>query len=116
MRFLISTVIFAGIASAQTTPSPLKGAWRIVEYTTEGTNGSTYASQPGLYLFTDQYFSLVGIAGPKPRPEVDPSKASDAEIGILETLLCPVWNIPDLRHNRNHTPHRCEGFRENAPR
>ena len=42
--------------------------------------GAHHPAQPGIYIFTDQYFSIVAISGEKPRPEPDLLKATAAEI------------------------------------
>jgi hypothetical protein len=80
MKSLLSLLLLAGAISAQPKPSPLKGVWRLAEYIKSGSDAATYPAQPGIYIFTDKYFSIVAISGDKPRPEVDPSKGTDVEI------------------------------------
>jgi hypothetical protein len=81
MRILVPLMVVAALATAQSAPSPLVGAWRVSEYTSTGPNAATNRTpQPGPYLFTEKYFSMVLIAGNNPRPDVDPAKATDAEI------------------------------------
>ena len=74
--------LVAALAQAQSKPSPLVGAWRVVEVTMTGPNGSTISSpQPGLMLFTEKYYSIMRVEGDHPRPELprDQSKATAAD-------------------------------------
>src|SRR5579884_2131030 len=72
------TILLVAAASAQPVHSPLKGVWKVTSYIAG--DGQTYTMQPGLYIFTEKYFSIVATANDKPRPDSDPSKATDAEI------------------------------------
>jgi hypothetical protein len=62
----------------------IQGVWRMVERTTTGSAGSTNKSpQGGVWIFTRQYNSQVGIAlqTDKPRPDLpDPAKATADEL------------------------------------
>jgi len=70
-----------GIAGAQSKLTVLSGAWRITEVTTTGPNATTNRHpQPGLYLFTGKYYSIVIVRSEEPRPQLDVSKASEAEL------------------------------------
>lgn len=79
---LLSVIAMTGgIAGAQSGPTVLSGAWQVTEVTTTGPNAATNSHpQPGLYLFTGNYYSIVIVRGEKPRPELDVSKASGAEL------------------------------------
>jgi hypothetical protein len=80
MKCLITLALFAGIAGAQSNPTPLTGAWRVVEVTTTGQNAGTISNpQPGLYLFTGKYYSIVRDRSDKPRPDLS-SDPTDAEL------------------------------------
>jgi len=80
MKSLLSLLLAAGAISAQPVPSPLRGVWKLTAYIQNGADGTTFPAQPGIYIFTERYFSTVFISGAKPRPEADPSTATDAEI------------------------------------
>jgi len=73
--------MMGGIVGAQSNSTPLTGAWRIVEVTTTGPNAATNSHpQPGLHLFTGKYYSIVVDRSESPRPEVNVSTASEAEL------------------------------------
>jgi hypothetical protein len=60
---LASTAVFA--------KTPLEGAWKVMEQTTTGPNGTTNKNpQPGLIIFTGKYFSILMVNGDKPRAEL----------------------------------------------
>lgn len=81
MKILVPLTILVGIINAQSKSSPLTGAWRVIEYSSTAPNAAIIKTpQPGLYIFTEKYFSVALVAGKNPRPEADPSKATDAEI------------------------------------
>ena len=77
---LLGVVLSAVVASAQSQP-PIQGAWRLVEITTTGANGSTNrAPQPSLYLFTAKQYSITRVMSDTPRPQLkDPAKVTEAE-------------------------------------
>jgi hypothetical protein len=60
----------------------LRGAWKVVERTTTGPNGSLNRTpQPGLWIFTDGYFSSVTVTSAQPRPDLpDAAKATADEL------------------------------------
>ena len=59
----------ANSADAAADPNPLYGAWRIVEVTTTGPEGSTNSSpQPGLRLIVDGHYALISVNGTAVRP------------------------------------------------
>lgn len=75
------------LVRAQSKPVPhvsVQGVWRVTEVTTTGLNGTTNRQpQPGLWIFTDQHFSIVRVNSEKPRPGLsaaEESKASTAEL------------------------------------
>ncbi len=79
MKFLIALALVSAVAGAQSNPTPLTGVWRVSEVTTTGPNAATSSSpQPGLYLFTGKYYSIVFDHSDKPRPVLN-SDATDAE-------------------------------------
>jgi hypothetical protein len=66
----------APIASAQ---GNVEGVWKIVEMTS-GPNGLTNPNpQPGLYIFTKSYYSLVAVDSDKPRTDLPAQNATDAQ-------------------------------------
>ncbi len=77
-------VVLAGSFAEAQAQSPLQGVWRKVEVTT--TSGSQTVTQThvlaNLYIFTEQYFSVMYISGVEPRPLRGPrarGELSDAE-------------------------------------
>jgi Lipocalin-like domain len=73
----------SGAVFAQSKATPLAGAWRIIYSQFTGPNGRTTNNpQPGLYLFTANYYSNMAVTSDKPRPALanDASKASAAEL------------------------------------
>jgi hypothetical protein len=61
--------VLATAAELKTTA--LTGAWRITEVKTAGPNARTNPNpQPGLYIFTGEYFSAMAVFSESPRPDV----------------------------------------------
>jgi hypothetical protein len=58
-------------------PSPLDGAWRMVEI--REANGTVSRTQPGIRVFKDGYFGLVRVNGTSPRPATIPPNATPEE-------------------------------------
>jgi len=82
-NLLLASMLVTGVASAQS-KTDLSGAWRVTEYITNGPDGSTNSNpQPGLFLFTGKHYSFVRDFATTPRPDLDLSKASDAELGAV---------------------------------
>ena len=73
---LLSTSPLVG----QSGPS-IQGAWRLIEVTTSGRNGSTNSMpQPSLYIFSARHYSITRVTAAEPRPEFkDPANVTDAE-------------------------------------
>ncbi len=80
MKNLLNFLLAAGLISAQPAQNPLTGVWKLTAYIQDGVEGTTFPAQPGIYIFTDKYFSIVAISGRQPRPEADPSTATDKDI------------------------------------
>jgi len=74
-RFPVAVVLvasFAVAALAQTpTKSPVEGVWKVAEVQITGGSGSTTSPQPGLYIFTRGYYSVMAVTGDKPRDAID---------------------------------------------
>lgn len=71
--FLCALLLTSGIARAQQKSMPVKGpltgAWQVTKVQTPGSNARTVTNpQPGLYLFTGKYFSIMMVMGDHPRP------------------------------------------------
>ena len=78
LNLLVVVVVFAGIAHSQ--PASLKGVWQVIQVTTTGPTAATISSpQPGLYIFTGKYYSVVVVTGNTPRPDLS-EKPTDAEL------------------------------------
>lgn len=81
MKIFLSLLLLAGAVHAQPKLNPLRGVWRVVEYINNGPDGTIYPAQPGIYIFTEKYFSVLHVTADQPRPEVeDLSKATNAEL------------------------------------
>jgi hypothetical protein len=66
---LCALLLASGIALAQQKSTPLTGAWQVTKVQMTGPKAQTITDpQPGLYLFTDKYFSIMMVMGDHPRP------------------------------------------------
>ena len=66
---LCALLLMSGTAPAQQKSTPLTGAWEVTKVQMTGQNARTIANpQPGLYLFTGKYFSVMMVMGDHPRP------------------------------------------------
>jgi len=77
---------FCASCSDQSKKTVLTGVWRVTERTTTGPNARTNKSpQPGLFLFTGTYYSIMTVNSDQPRPPVpeDPTKPSAAELSAV---------------------------------
>jgi hypothetical protein len=80
MKLLLALALFAGIAHAQSTATPLTGVWRVTQVVVTGPDAATVNNpQPGLYLFTGKYYSFMVVRGETPRPDLS-EKPTDAEL------------------------------------
>jgi len=69
LGFLCALLSTSGIAKAQQKSTSLTGAWQVTKVQMTGANARTVTNpQPGLYLFTGKYFSLMMVMGDHPRP------------------------------------------------
>lgn len=69
LGFLCALLPTSGIASTQQKSTPLTGAWQVTRIQITGPNARTVTNpQPGLYLFTGKYFSIMMVMGDHPRP------------------------------------------------
>jgi len=69
LRFVCALLLTSGIAPAQQESTSLRGAWQVTKVQMAGANARTVTNpQPGLYLFTGKYFSLMMVVGDHPRP------------------------------------------------
>jgi hypothetical protein len=59
MKFLAALALFAGIAGAQTTSTPLTGVWKLIEQTLDGK--TTAVEGPGFLIFTGKYYSQLRV-------------------------------------------------------
>lgn len=77
---LVAVALVPRSSFAQASPT-IQGAWRIVEVTTTGPDGSTNTSpQPSLLLFTDSYYSIVRVTSAEARPPFeDPANVTPEE-------------------------------------
>ena len=80
MKLLLALALFAGIAHVQSTATPLTDVWRVTQVVVTGPDAATVSNpQPGLYLFTGKYYSLMVVRGETPRPDLS-EKPTDAEL------------------------------------
>ena len=66
----LGVVIVFGIVSmalAQPRKGTIRGTWKVVEVN-GGPEGTNTRPQPGLFMFTDKYYSAMRVTGTKPRP------------------------------------------------
>lgn len=69
LGFLCALLLTSGIAPAQQKSTSLTGAWEVTKIQMTGPNARTFTNpQPGLYLFTGKYFSLMMVMGDHSRP------------------------------------------------
>jgi hypothetical protein len=81
VAFGLVAVLFGlmSVALAQQSRPGIRGTWKVVEVS-GGNEGAITSPQPGLYMFTDRYYSMMRITGTKPRPKFESNaKATDAE-------------------------------------
>jgi hypothetical protein len=69
LGFLCALLLTSDVAPAQQKSTSLTGAWQVTKVQMTGPNARTITNpQPGLYLFTGKYFSLMMVMGDHPRP------------------------------------------------
>jgi hypothetical protein len=68
----LAVVVLTAALAAQA-KSPVEGVWKVAEVqTTGGQSPGTVANpQPGLYIFTRGYYSVMTVGGDKPRTAID---------------------------------------------
>lgn len=73
-------LLLSGLAVfAQQRPT-IKGVWRNTEIVYTGPNARTITAQPGLFIFTDRYYSITRVNRDTARPPLPPlDKATDKE-------------------------------------
>jgi hypothetical protein len=78
----LGLVLIVGIVStalAQQPKGTLRGTWKVVEVN-GGAEGTNTRPQPGLFMFTDKYYSAMRVTGTKARPKfASNNMATDAE-------------------------------------
>ena len=84
MRMFVLVVLIAAVmsVSAFAQGKSIQGVWQISEVTTTGPDGKTEkATQPSMYLFTKNHYSIIYVASDKPRPMMeDYNKATKEEL------------------------------------
>jgi hypothetical protein len=79
---LLSRAGGAGYRAAELKPTSLTGTWRITEVKTAGLNPSTNSNpQPGLYIFTGEYFSAMSASSDWTLPGEIAARKSFADQG-----------------------------------
>ncbi len=69
LGFVCAFLLTSGIAPAQQKSTSLTGAWQVTKVQITGPDAHTVTNpQPGLYLFTGKYFSIMMVTGDHPRP------------------------------------------------
>ena len=72
-------VIFFGLiitlvtfSCAQEEKSPVEGTWQMTEYSesSSDTSFTIVSPQPGLFIFTKGYYSIIYVSGNEPRPSL----------------------------------------------
>lgn len=80
---LLPLVATGAFTQSKKATNPLQGVWKVTEVTTTGPNASTNKNpQPGLYIFMNQYYSVLEVSGDKPRPDYprDWDKATASQV------------------------------------
>ncbi len=85
MREFLLVLLIAAVLSVSAfaqSKSNIQGVWQLTEVTTTGTDGKTMkVTQPSMYLFTKTHYSIIYVAGDKPRAVTDDySKATQEEL------------------------------------
>ena len=83
---LCALLLTSGIAPAQQKSTSLTGAWQVTKVQMTGPNaGALTDPQPGLYLFTGKYFSIIMVTGNTPRP-IHPTLPEVPKASVQEIL------------------------------
>lgn len=80
-------------------PNPLKGTWQMtsVHWKTKDTTYSIHEAQPGLFIFTDETYSIMWTPIDEPRtPFADLSKPTDEE--LMAGFRTVVFNAGRYSH------------------
>lgn len=76
--FIVAAFSVSGFGQSR---SGLEGVWSLTEITTTGDSGSTRKmSQPSMYLFTKNHYSIIYVSGDSPRADVEADKATADEL------------------------------------
>ena len=69
LKVLLPLITFSTMLAAQTAPrTPLEGVWKVVVIEGTGADASTNANpQPGLVIFTANYYSMILVPGAQSR-------------------------------------------------
>ena len=85
-------------ASAQ---NKLEGVWKMTEVTFTGPNARTITgTQPGFLIITKKHFSMVGVQGDKPQPDLPQQGATDAQKVAAWTPFLAVGELSASVHRR----------------
>jgi hypothetical protein len=78
ITFLLFVLIFSASAAGQ----KIQGVWSLTEITTTGQNAGTKpTTQPSMYIFTKNHYSVTYVSSAEARPQIaDISKATADEL------------------------------------
>jgi hypothetical protein len=83
-RVFTLTIIIATAFQAPRKQASIAGAWRVSSAVESGT--PIAQPQPGLYIFTAHYYSVVQVIGSTPRPPLPRNLSSATAAELLATL------------------------------
>ena len=83
--FVLLIAAFMSISAFAQAKSSIQGVWKVTEITTTGHEGKTMkVTQPSMYLFTKNHYSIIAVLGEKPREVLeDYSKASQEQLNSI---------------------------------
>jgi hypothetical protein len=87
---VIVVASFAVVVHAQT-KSPIEGVWKVAEVQATGGEGTNAAPQPGYYIFTRGYYSIMAINGAKPRTVIPGGPGQPAPTDAQKIALYDHW-------------------------
>jgi hypothetical protein len=85
-----SAILFVAILAVGCQGDPIDGAWKIVSmsYAASDTTWTVANPQPSLYLFANQYYSVMYVPGDRPRVQWASMVGTDSEkVAAFDTFM-----------------------------
>ena len=77
----LAVLLLMGVGASAQKKAGIEGVWTLTEMTTTGDNaGTRQMTQPSMYLFTKNHYSIIYVSSAAERPDVDVSKATADEL------------------------------------